>query len=422
MTGPGLGRDRMIQGWLLVKGLSQAGDALWTVALAWTAVQIASPAMAGLVVAAGTVPRAVVLLLGGVVADRHEARWVMVLVNTVRVAVLVVTAVWVLTAGTTVPVLLAAAVAFGVCDALYQPSAATIARQLVPPDQLPAFTGASQTVIRIGSMAGAAIGGVVVAGWGLGGSAIANAITFAVVVGYLVLALRPRYPLPRAVPEPVLRSVASGFAHLRDEPTTRTLVLVLSGLNLAVSPALALGVTLHAHDSGWGAHTVGVLQALVGLGAAAGALTLLRWSPPREAVVGFWLLVLQGVAIAGIGLGSVVPTAIACAVIGVTAGAASSLLGAVFQAMVDGAYLGRMASMLQIGDDVLMPVAMVGFGALAAGAGVAVACGVFGLTMAVLMLVPLTRPAVRRISLRESATGVNTDATQEEAATATLEV
>ena len=69
--------------------------------------------------------------------------------------------------------------------------------------------------------------------------------------------------------------------------------------------------------------------------------------------------------------------------IGVTSGAASSLLGAVFQAMVDGAYLGRMASMLQIGDDVLMPLAMVVFGALAAGAGVATACAVFGLAMAV---------------------------------------
>lgn len=398
----GLGRDRMVQGWLVVKALSQAGDALWTVALAWTAVQIASPALAGLVVAAGTVPRAVVLLLGGVVADRHEARSVMIVVNGIRVAVLVVTAVWVLSAGTTVPVLLVAAIAFGVCDALYQPSAATIARQLVPTDRLPAFTGASQTVIRIGSMSGAALGGVVVAGWGLGGSAVANSLTFAVVVGYLVLALRPRYPLPRSAPEPVLRSVAGGFAHLRDEPTTRTLVLVLSGLNLAVSPALALGVTLHARDGGWGAHTVGVLQALVGLGAAGGALSLLRWRPQREAVVGFWLLVLQGLAIAGIGVGSVVLTAIACTLIGITSGAASSLLGAVFQAVVDGAYLGRVASMLQIGDDVLMPLAMVGFGALAASAGVGLACGAFGLTMAVAMLVPLSRPVIRGLRLREA--------------------
>jgi MFS family permease len=397
----GLGRDPLVRGWLLVRALSDAGDALWTVAVAWTAVQVASPAVAGLVVAAGTVPRAVVLLLGGVVADRLQARWVMLVVNVVRVAVLVATATWVVVAGTTVPLLLVAAVAFGVCDAVYEPSAATISRQLVRPDQLAAYTGASQTLTRIGSMSGAALGGAVVARWGLGGSAAANAVTFAVVVAYLALALRPRYPLPRAAAEPVLRGVVRGFAHLRDEPTTRTLVLTLSGLNLAVSPALALGVALRAQQGGWGAGAVGVLQALVGLGAAAGSLALVRWRPRREAVTGFWFLVLQGLAIAGIGVGSLLTTALACAVIGVTAGAASSLLGAVFVASVEGEYLGRMASITRLGDDVLMPVAMAAFGALAGTAGVGAACAVYGVAMALLMVVPLTRPAVRRLSLQE---------------------
>jgi len=142
------------------------------------------------------------------------------------------------------------------------------------------------------------------------------------------------------------------------------------------------------------------MQALVALGAAVGALALLRWRPRREAVVGFWLLVLQGLAIVGIGVGSVVTTAVACAVIGVTAGAASSLLGAVFMAMVDGAYLGRMTSILQLGDDVLMPAAMVAFGALAAAHGVGAACAAYGLAMAGLMVLPLSRPAIRAISLR----------------------
>jgi MFS family permease len=397
---PRLRDDRLALGWLLVKGLSDAGDALWTVAVAWTAVHVASPAVAGLVVAAGTLPRALVLLLGGVVADRREARRVMLVVNAVRIVVLVVTATWVLTAGTTVPILVAAVVAFGVCDALYEPSAATIGRQLVRPEQLPAYTGASQTISRLGSMAGAAVGGIVVAAWGLGGGATANAVTFAVVVGYLVLVLRPRYPLPRAKAEPVLRGVARGFGHLRDEPTTRTLVLTLSGLNLAVSPALALGVALRAQEAGWGVGAVGLMQALVGLGAAAGAVSLLRWRPDREAVVGFWLLVLQGIAIAGIGVGTLLTTAVACTIIGVTAGAASSLLGATFTALVDGEYLGRMVSITRLGDDVLMPLAMAAFGAIAGAAGVTAACATYGLTMAAAMALPLSRPVIRGLSLR----------------------
>lgn len=398
-TAPGLGRDRLVHGWLTVKGFSDAGDSLWTVALAWTAVHVASPAVAGLVVAAGTLPRAFVLLLGGVLADRTDSRHVMITVNTVRVAVLATACGWLLLGEVSLPLLFGVAVAFGVCDALYEPAAATVGRQLVRQEQLPAYAGAGQTISRIGSMSGAALGGVVVAAWGIGGAAAANAITFAVVVGYLLTVLRPRYPLPRSAAEPVLRGVAHGFAHLRDEPTTRTLVVTLSGLNLAVSPALSLGVALQSRHQGWGAQTLGLLEALVGLGAAAGALCLLRWRPRREAVAGFGFLVVQGLAVTATATGSLVATAVACAVIGVTAGAASSLLSAVFVATVDGAYLGRMASIQRLGDDVLMPAAMAGFGGLAGATGPGTACAVFGLGMAALMAVPLSRPAIRSIAL-----------------------
>jgi len=47
-----------------------------------------------------------------------------------------------------------------------------------------------------------------------------------------------------------------------------------------------------------------------------------------------------------------------------------------------------------------MPAAMVGFGALAAAYGVGVACAAYGLAMAGLMVLPLSRPAIRAISLR----------------------
>ncbi|KQW46021.1 hypothetical protein ASC77_19150 [Nocardioides sp. Root1257] len=396
----GLRGDRLVLGWIGLQGLSAAGDAVWTVALAWTAVQVASPAVAGLVVAAGTLPRAVVLLVGGILADRLQTRWVMLLVNAVRVVVLVVTAVLVAVHGASVPLLALAAAGFGICDAIYIPSAATIGRQLVPPETLPEYAGASQTANRLGGMAGAALGGAVVATWGIGGSAVANAVTFGVVVGYLALALRPRYPLPRAESEPAIRGIARGFAHLRDVPATRTLVLTLSGLNLAVSPALSLGLALHVREADWGAHTLGLLNATVGLSAALGALALFRWRPRHEATTGFWFLVLQGGAIAVLAAGPLVTTALACAVIGATSGAASALLSAVFVGTVDGAYLGRMASIQMLGDDVLMPLGMVVFGLFASGAGVAWACAGFGLAMALLMLVPLSRPAIRAISLR----------------------
>ncbi len=400
---PPFGRDRLARSWLGVKALSDAGDSLWTVSLAWTAVQVASPAAAGAVVAAGTIPRAVVLLLGGVVADRYDARRVMTLANLARIAVLVVVTVRITLGGPSLALLLVAAVAFGLADAVYEPAASTIGRQLVRTSDLATYSGLGQTLSRVGTMSGAAVGGFVVAAGGLGGSAMIDAVTFIGVVAFLVLRLRPRYPMPRAEQEPVLRSIGRGFGHLRENPLTRTLVIALSGLNLFVGPAFGIGLAIRAHQEGWGARSVGIFVALSAGGAAVGSLTMIRWRPRHEATAAFGFLVLQGLAIAVLGLGTPVLTGLASAVVGATAGAASVLLSAVFVATVDGAYLGRTSALQRLGDDVLMPGAMVGFGALSSAASVGIAFAAYGGAMALLMLWPLSNSALRGLTLQTAA-------------------
>lgn len=382
---PDFARDRLAHLWIGIRALSDAGDALWTIALAWTAVQVASPAAAGTIVAAGTIPRAIVLLLGGALADRLNTRRIIITTNVVRVGALIALALWVATAQPSVAVLMAAAIAFGVCDAIYDPAANTIARQLVRPEDLPSYMGVAQTASRLGTMLGAALGGALVAHGGLAGSASFNAVTFVVVVGFVAIWLVPRFALARSEPEPPWRAVISGFRHLRSHPTTRSLVISLSGLNLAVGPATGLGFALRVKDAGWGATSVGILEALVAVGAALGAVAVVRRRPRRQVLTGFVALVAQGGAIAVIGVAPLWGVGVACFVIGITAGVASALIGAVFTAAVDGAYFGRMAAIQRLGDDCLMPLAMAGFGALAAATTIWAPFVIYGGAMALAM-------------------------------------
>lgn len=397
---PKFSRDITVHAWIVVKALSDAGDAIWSIALAWTAVQTTSPAIAGLIVAAGSIPRAAILLFGGVLADRANARTVMIVFNALRVGVLVTVALWVLSSPPSVLILLIAAVAFGACDAFYEPSAATIGRQLVRTDDLPSYSAVMQTATRLGTMGGAALGGFLVAYSGLAGSATLNALTFTLVIAFIAIWLRPRFALARAAQESALRSIQRGFAHLKDAPTTRTLVIALSGLNLAVGPAVGIGIALRAHAEGWGAQTVGIMEALIGFGAALGAVSVTKWRPPREAIGGFWALVVQGIGIILLGVGPIWLTGIGSALIGLTAGFASVLLSATFAATVDTAYLGRMSALARLGDDVLMPVAMAAFGALAAATTIWIAFLVFGGALITMMAFPLTNPAFRTLSIR----------------------
>ncbi|PFG31100.1 MFS transporter [Paramicrobacterium agarici] len=396
---PAFRRDVAVHAWIGVKALSDAGDALWTIALAWTAVQITTPAVAGVVVAAGTVPRAVILLFGGAVADRANPRHVMLVFNVIRIAVLVGVALWVLATPPTVTVLLAAAVAFGICDAFYEPSAGTIARQLVRVNDLPSYSAVMQTATRLGTMGGAAIGGFLVAQAGMLGSASANAVTFAFVVAFIALWLRPRFVLPRAHKESPIRQIARGFAHLKDAATTRTLVIALSGLNLAVGPAMAIGIALRAAEQGWGAGAVGIFEALVGAGAAIGAASVAKWRPRREAHAGFWALVVQGIAIICLGVGPAWLVAAGTFTIGLSAGYASVLLSATFAATVDTLFLGRMSALTRLGDDCLMPLAMAGFGALASVTALWVPFALYGAGLVVLMIFPLHNTVLRTLTL-----------------------
>ncbi|MCW4459750.1 MFS transporter [Microbacterium sp. MPKO10] len=407
---PPFRRDFSVHAWIGIKALSDAGDSIWTIALAWTAVQITSPAVAGIIVAAGTVPRAIILLFGGALADRANARHVMIVFNSIRIAVLVTVALWVLAATPSVIVLLIAAIAFGVCDAFYEPSAGTISRQLVRTEDLPSYSAVMQTATRLGTMGGAAIGGVLVAHTGMVGSASANAVTFAVVVAFLAIWLRPRFALPRDDKESALRGIARGFIHLKDAPTTRTLVIAVSGLNLAVGPAMGIGIALRATDQGWGAEAVGIFEALVGVGAAIGAAGIAKWRPRREANAGFRALVVQGVAILFLGIGPIWVVGAAAFVIGLTAGYASVLLSSTFAATVDTSFLGRMSAITRLGDDCLMPLAMAGFGALASVTALWVPFALYGAGLACLMVFPLSNRMLRTMSLRPAKTSPNAEA------------
>jgi len=388
---PPFGRDRLVQAWAVVSGISQAGDAAWFVAFAWTAATIADPATAGLILGAGTIPRALTALYGGALADRFDARRVVVLTNAGRIALLATGTVLATVGGVGVPLLLTVAIVFGVLDALHNPAATTLPRTLVRSEDLPATAGLMQVAGRLARFGGAPLGGVLVAVGGLRLVMVVDAVSFAVVGAFVGLALKPRFPRVLSSTGSVLKDLAAAATYLRETPQVRALVVSLSGLNLFVSPALAVGVTVHVHRSGWGAATVGVADALVGVGAAAGAVFAIKFRSSEPARAGLLILVGQAAAIALIGVSNRPLLFVATTVIGVTAGLASTQLSGAFQQLVDPAYLGRMGAVTSLGDDVLMPAAMVGFGALVSGAGLPITCLATGLGFVALVTWALAR-------------------------------
>lgn len=382
---PPLRRDRRVQGWILSAALSEVGDVAWYVGLAWSAAQVTTPAGAGLVMGIGALPRALMLLYGGALADRLDARRTMIIANLARIVVLVSAAVIAGLQGISLPLLLVVAVLFGASDAIYSPAAGTMPRRMVRSEDLVSLAASKQLASRLAVFVGAPLGGFLVAHGGLVSVMVTDAVSFGVIALALAFVVRPRVPQAASTGTSIRADLRDGFGYLRRDLKARTLVIGFFGLNLCVGPVLAVGLVQRTSQAGWGAGALGLFQAASGICAAVGAILAMRWRPGNPARSGMLVLVLQAAGCAAIGLMPRAGVFVAMGVIGFTAGLASAQLSGAFQRTIEPAFLGRTSSIVSLSDEALMPVAMVAFGALISLTTIGISClvlgGIFGLLM-----------------------------------------
>jgi MFS family permease len=391
---PPLGRDRRVQAWVVSVGISQAGDAAWLIGLAWTSAQIGGAHGAALVMGIATLPRAILTVFGGALADRLDARRTMVWANAGRIAVLLASIAVMSVSAVTITLLVAIQLTFGIVDAIYRPASSTMPRQLVRGDDLGGVSAMFQLANRLAGFVGAPLGGVLIAVGGLRAVAIADAVSFVFLSVLLAIALKPRLPRRLSRGSSIGGDIAAGLRYIARTPSVRTLVLALSGLNLFISPVLAVGVVLRVHHEGWSSTMLGLIEATVAISAAAASAAAVPWRPARPARVGLLLLIVQSAAMVVLGWAPLTGMFVGAAMVGVTAGLASALLSGAFMRTVAEDYLGRTGSIQALGDDAVMPVAMVGFGALAAATSVGLACTLMAIGFATLVSWSAFRPGL----------------------------
>jgi len=395
---PPVRRDPMVLAWLAAVGVSWFGDYAWNVALAWTAARTLSPAMAGVVLGAEMLPQALLVLLGGVLADRYDPRRLLVAGEVGQAVVLLVGAAGWASGIHGAPILLAVAVAFGIASGLTMPAGTTLIRQVVAGNDLGTVQGWNQISSRAMRLLGAPAGGILVAWGGLVVVMLVDAATFLVIAAVLLLVVRPRFRLPRAVHERWRDTFTDGMRYLRSHETAKLFVVGLTALNVFVTPVTGLGVALRVSGSDWGAHWLGIADASLAAGAIVGSVVAIRWQPTYGAAAGFRVLIVQGLAIACVGLGWKPTLVVSMAVLGFTAGAASVWLSAAFVRAIDPSHLGRVSSVTSLGDMTLMPLSVPALGAVVHATDVLTATLLWGVAMSALCLWFATRRPIRTLA------------------------
>lgn len=403
-------RDAAVLRWLVAYALSVLGDGVFFLALGWAAQRAAGPAETGVVMAVGSVPRAVLLLGGGVVADRFGPRRVVIGADAVRCVLVLGAAAAVGIAAPGLWLLVAVALAFGVVDALFLPAVGALPARIAPPEELGRVAGLRALALRLGGAAAAPVGGYALV---LGGPAAAFAaagLLFAASVP-LLLTLRVR-PLPDAPgarggaaeqghPAGAGRELREGLRYVRGHPLIGPLVLSGALSEFGLNGPLNVGLVLLAAERGWGAAGLGWLVGAFGLGAGTGALLLaVAGRLPRPGIVHVATLVAAGAALGSVALAPSAGFAVAaCGLGGLAGGVCGGLAYALIQTSAAPAYLGRVTAATSLTGLGLAPLCYPLVGAAIGAWGSApvfLACGAFSCLGAV---VCLSAPAVRRAEL-----------------------
>jgi MFS family permease len=270
---------------------SSIGDALIPVALAFAVIrETGSATDLGFVLASFTLARVLLVVVGGVWADRLSRRLVMISADLVRTVSQGLIAYLLISGTAEIWHLAVAGAVGGGAQAFFGPASTALIPDTVRPERL---QGANALVSITGSgseLFGPALSGVLVAVFGPGWVFAIDAVTFGVSAAFL-LAMRVDEGSP-AVQQPFLREVAGG---LREIAVRRWLSVSLATFalgNMAIASYVVLGPLIVERELG-GARDWGLVVSGGAAGGLAAGLLALRYRPNRPLLAGFALLLLH---------------------------------------------------------------------------------------------------------------------------------
>ncbi|HKF37934.1 MAG TPA: MFS transporter [Ktedonobacteraceae bacterium] len=362
--------------------ISALGDGAFVTALSWQALQLTGSAMAmGMVVLAQTLPMILLLLLGGVVADRFPRQQVLLWSDASRaVAVLLIAALGMLHL-LQLGHLVLLALFFGTVRGFFSPAYQSIIPQLVSKGDLPSANSLTELSYQLYCSLGPMLGASCVAFAGPAAAFAFDGLTFIVSALCLFVLRLPVTLSPTTIASAHLRrrGIRAAASEMREGlryvagSTFLWVTIALSALcTVGGAGSLVVALPKLIHDVyGQGVWLLGAVHAAGGIGSLLALLLAGQLNRLRRRGITMYLMMI-GISMAFILFGLPLPhnlePEIAClAMVVVNFGLAiyQILWLTVMQEIVPGDRLGRVSSIDQLGGYGLWPVGFVLAGVIA---------------------------------------------------------
>lgn len=290
--------------------MSVIGDHISLIAFPWLVLQLTGSAfLTAMTFAVQSIPRAVLMVLGGVVIDRFSPRAVMFATNVARLVVVSALSGLLYLDQVSADLVIVFALAFGIADAMFYPAEQAMVPSLVRSEELEAGNGMNQILIQIGIIFGPIIAGFVIAGelsvaghgldgaeagagyaedrLGLARAFLIDAATFTLSLLSLLL-IRPRKlgETEDKAPASMLADIREAFSFVRSVPAIRLAFIGVAMLEFCFQAPVFVGLPVLAKARFLdGAPAFALEVSAYGAGALIGGITAGSIKPVRRQVM-----------------------------------------------------------------------------------------------------------------------------------------
>jgi MFS family permease len=387
--------------------VSLLGDGVFLVAVAWQAYTLSdAPTALSLLGIAMTVPLVTLLLLGGVISDRHDRRRVMLFADLVRAALLMLLAALAASGELHLWQMMVIVALYGAAEAFFDPASDAILPELLPQSQLGQANALEQFARPLAlRLAGPAVGGVLIGALGPGAAFLLDGATFVVSAATLwsmssggsAQAARADVRLRPAVAG---RQLREGWSYVRRHVWLwGTFASAAVAYLLFMGPTLVLLPFMVKHVLGGSGTQLGIVLGAGGLGSIACAMAMGRSELPYRSVVFIYMVwTLATLAVAAYGLATAMwELMLASLAFNFLETAGTIVWATMKQRHVPGNLLGRVSSLDWLISLGLLPISLALTGPVSALLGVRTTLIAAGLVGAAATLAGLTLPGMRDI-------------------------
>jgi MFS family permease len=402
-----LRRHRNYRLYFLGQAVSQTGTWIDKIAQAWLVLALThSPVAVGILAACQFVPFSVLGLVAGVVVDRLDNWRTVVWTQAVRMVIAATLAAIVLLGLVQVWMVYGLAVLMGIVLVLDAPSRQALTFRMVGRSELPNAVALNSSLFNAARIVGPGIGGVLIAGFGVGVAFAINAASFiAVLLGLLLMDSSRLVELDR--PEErkptLVHGLREGLAYARHSPHVRLVLTMLIAISTIAMNFNVLLPVLARQTLDSGPRVFGLIAACFGAGALAGGLASAALSRAS------WTAILAGAG--GLGIADLVlapqaslaPVALLLFVVGVSFSLFTANANARLQLTAPDHLRGRVISLYYVAFNALAPVGGLTTGWLVSRGGTALALSLAGGTAVTVTLLASARLVVARRRERRQA-------------------